>query len=194
MKVALLGNGPSLNDHDLSLLLEQYDKIVSCNRIYLHEQYSELANNCEVFITDPHLLANKNELYAHVPENHLHLPSRKSTTDTEFILDRSRKRSGSIKNAIANCIEYPNVIETASVITTVCIPYCYHIGVQSIAIFGIDMSYYNNSSEFNPYFYSERLNTGYRWTRAEADSWSVAFSKEFSAQLRFSKISVSNNK
>lgn len=188
MKIAVLGNGPSLQNCSLNQVCSDYDLVIGCNRIYLHKEYQEVKKNIFVAFTDKSFFLIKDEVNKNVPNDKLIFAKDINLNNSGqcFEIIRGEKYKGIAEYAIANMVNFPKLYEISSVISTLVMPYVYNLNPSNLKIFGVDMKYYSKD-KFQPYFYDKSLNKSYNWNESEAKKWSIQFSSEMNAQVNYLK-------
>ncbi len=188
MKIAVLGNGPSLKNCSLNTICSNYDLVIGCNRIYLHKEYQKVKKDILVAFTDKSFFLIKDEVNKNVPNHNLIFAKdiNLNITGKSFEIIRGEKYKGIDEYAIANMKNFPKLYEISSVISTLVMPYVCHLKPSNLKFFGVDMTYYDKD-KFQPYFYDKSLNKSYNWNESEAKKWSIQFSSEMNAQVNYLK-------
>lgn len=178
LEVTLLGNGPSLSNINFGETIKKSNFIISCNRIFLHEQFDEFSERIIVCFSDLSF-KNKFKLIHSLSKKckNIYCPSdyefynKGIKNISSYFLKREKESNSLVCENIKN---YPNVVDTCSVLFTIMLPLCMQYKPKKINLFGFDGTYSKNSK----YFYKDSKNMDYKWNITEEEQWSNLFEKE----------------
>ncbi len=170
----ILGNGPSLNRTDLSLLKDEFT--FGVNRIYLKEGFSPSFYVCanelvvEQFAADIKRLPCPKFISWHSREK------IDFTPDMAFMRTRHGLRSWFFTDVSQGCWE-------GSTVTMVCLQLAFHMGFSEVVLIGVDHSYaYQGNSHAEQQFVGDDPNhfdptyfKGHRWHTPDLEGSELSY-------------------
>ena len=177
MEALILGNGPSLNQTFTPDLYNQAN-IFACNRIFLHPSIKRFAANTTLFLSDisfsdkfesiQPLVGSFRKIFLPLDYN---WPSSKNIV--RYQLNRSKNKYFP-SSCLNNIAKYPNVFESCSVLFTILLPHVLNsYNFHYLKFLGFDGNYTKGR-----YFYDQRLNNDFRWSKTQESQWELDFKTE----------------